>query len=194
MINYIWCTILIISIVFGFVSGNIANVSDAALSGAADAVTLLFSMLGMMAFWSGFMKIAEKGGLTQSLAKVFSPLLSKLMPKYKNNEEVKSAVSTNVTANLLGLGNAATPLGLEAMRRMHQDSADKKSANNSMVVFVVLNTASIQLIPTTVAILRKTYGSETPMDILPCVWISSAAALIAGITTAKSLEKKRNFD
>lgn len=188
MMNYIWGAIMVISVVCGIINGKTAQLSAAALDGAKDALELLFTMCGMMCLWSGLMNIAERGGLTAVLARAFSPVLRLLFPEYKDDRETSGAICSNVTANLLGLGNAATPLGIEAMRRMQMKNPQNEQANNSMVMFVVINTASIQLVPTTIAILRQKYGSAAPLDILPCIWLSSVFALLVGITAAKLLE------
>lgn len=189
LLNYIWAAMVLISIVFSFFNGTTQEVSQAVLQGAQKAVELVFSMLGMMCLWSGLMKIAEYGGMTKALSRVFNPVLSRLFPKYKHEPETMGAISSNVTANLLGLGNAATPLGLEAMKRMHK-SENKPIANNSMIMFVVINTASIQLIPTTISVIRQSAGASVPMDIAPCIWISSAFALIVGVSAAKIMERR----
>lgn len=186
--NYIWGAILVISVVCGIINGKTAQLSAAALDGAKDALELLFTMCGMMCLWSGLMNIAERGGLTAVLARVFSPVLRLLFPEYKDDKETSGAICSNVTANLLGLGNAATPLGIEAMRRMQMKNPENEQANNGMIMFVVINTASLQLVPTTIAILRQKYGSPAPLDILPCIWLSSVFALLVGVTAAKLLE------
>lgn len=190
MMNYIWGLMVVLSVIISLFNGTTQQVSEAVLTGAQDAVELLITMLGMMCLWSGLMQIAEQGGLTRVLAKVFAPVLSKLFPAYKNDQKTSAAICSNVTANILGLGNAATPLGLEAMRRMNQSNKIPRVANNSMVMFVILNTASIQLIPTTISILRQSAGAAVPMDITPCIWISSVFALLVGVTMAKLFEKK----
>lgn len=186
--NYIWGAIMVVSVVCGIINGKTAQLSAAALDGAKDALELLFTMCGMMCLWSGLMNIAERGGLTAVLARVFSPVLRLLFPEYKDDKETSGAICSNVTANLLGLGNAATPLGIEAMRRMQMKNPENEQANNSMIMFVVINTASLQLVPTTIAILRQKYGSPAPLDILPCIWLSSVFALLVGVTAAKLLE------
>ena len=133
MMNYIWAGIIIISIISAIYTGRINELSNAVI----DAVELIISMLGMMCVWTGFMKIAEKGGLTKVLAKFLSPVLKRLFSEYKNDEETLSAISLNITANFLGLGNAATPFGIEAMKKMQNGRTDKNSkiANNSMIMF-----------------------------------------------------------
>lgn len=185
MMNYIWGGMILISIIIAVISGNTDKLSDSVLSGAKSAVELIISMAGMMCLWSGLMNIAEQGGVTKTLAKIFSPVIKRLFPEYKADEKTSSAICSNITANLLGLGNAATPLGLRAIKRMNEANPNKTTANDSMVMFVVINTASIQLIPTTITILRSEAGATTPMDIAPCIWLSSAAALVVGIIMAK---------
>lgn len=187
MINYIWSAFVVISVVFAAFCGNMNLVSQGAIDGAKQAIELLFTIGAMMCLWSGIMNIAENTGITRAVSKLFAPLMRVLMPDYKGNKAVTGAVCSNITANLLGLGNAATPLGLEAMRRMKEGGCVR--ANNSMIIFVILNTASIQLVPATVAALRQSAGAQSPFNILPCVWISSAFALFLGIASAKAVER-----
>ena len=188
--NYIWAALIIISIICSVVTGRTSEVSNASMNGAQDAVSLVISILGMMCFWTGLMNIAEKGGLTYVLAKVLSPLLKKLFPDYNKNSKSMRLICMNVTANILGLGNAATPFGIEAMKEMQKENKLKDTANNSMVMFVVLNTASLQLIPTLLTILRQKHGSEYPLDVLPAIWITSIISLTVGIMAAKLFEKR----
>lgn len=180
---------MLISIICGFVTGRTKELADSIFSGAQESVELIISLFGMMCFWTGFMKIAELGGVTSALSKIFSPVLKKLFPEYKSDSKVISAICMNITANLLGLGNAATPMGIMAMKEMQKKNLKKETANNSMAMFVVINTASIQLIPTFMAILRQKHGASEPFDVLPAIWIVSIISLIIGITAAKVLEK-----
>lgn len=182
--NYIWAGMILLSFVCALITGRMDALTQAVIEGAEKAITLIFSMAGMMCLWSGIMNIAEQGGLTRILARLFAPILSRLMPDYAKDHEVMQAVSANIAANLLGLGNAATPLGIEAMKRMQKNNLLKDTANNSMVVFVVLNTASVQLIPTTIAALRRAAGSQTPFDIIVPMIIVSILALLGGIIPA----------
>ncbi len=184
MLNYIWFGMIAVSFICSLSTGRMDELSKAAVQGADKAVSLVISMAGVMCLWTGMMKIADKGGLTSIIAKILSPILSKLMPDYNKNSSAIRAVSANVTANLLGLGNAATPFGLVAMREMQKTNPLKDRPNNSMVMFVVINTASIQLIPTTVAALRQASGSEQPYNILPYIWIVSFLSLMVGIIIA----------
>ncbi|MDR3178883.1 MAG: spore maturation protein A [Oscillospiraceae bacterium] len=190
MMNYIFGALFVISVISAIITGRLEEVSNSILSGTNEAVKLTISLLGMMCFWTGIMKIADKGGITILLANFFSPVMRLLFPDYKKTSPAIKAICMNITANFLGLGNAATPMGIAAMKEMQRENPKKEIANNSMAMFVIINTASIQLIPTTMAILRKVHGSTSPFDVMPCVWISSAVALLIGIISAKILEKR----
>ncbi|MBR6407673.1 MAG: spore maturation protein A [Clostridia bacterium] len=181
MMNYIWAFIIIVSLIFAVFTGNIPAVSSAMISGAQSAVEIVLGLLGAMCMWNGLMKIAEESRLTGKIAKLISPLIRRIMPDLKPHGEAMNAVCMNITANLLGLGNAATPLGLCAMREIKKECRLTDRANDSMIRFVVMNTSSIQLIPTTAAMLRMRHGAASPFDITPCVWVTSSAALAAGL-------------
>lgn len=190
MMNFIWSGIILLSIVYSLFSGGAAALTDSVMEGAKSALALIAATAGMMCFWSGIMEVAQASGITAAIAKVFKPVFKLIMPDFAEDNEVCSAVSMNISANLLGLGNAATPLGLRAMSLMNDKNA-LHIASNPMVMFVVLNTASLQLVPTTVAVLRAENGSIDPMGIITSVWICSAAALLVGIFCAKALEGRR---
>lgn len=190
MMNYIWGFLMLISVLCAFVTGRTAELSAAVLNGAAEAVQLVFTMLGMMCLWTGLMKIADTGGLTSLLAKLFAPVMRRLFPEYKADSPAVKAICMNVTANLLGLGNAATPMGIAAMKEMQKTNPYPEKANNSMAMFVVLNTASLQLMPTTLSVLRARHGAASPFDVVPAIWVTSIAALLAGVAAAKLLEKR----
>ncbi len=191
MMNYIWGISIVFSIFCALLTGKINNLSSAVLSGAEDAVTLIISILGMMAFWSGIMKIAERSGITDFLAKILSPIIKLLFPDCPQGSNASRAICMNITANLLGLGNVATPFGVKAMKELKKSSGCKNlpAATNSMIMFVVINTASLQLIPTFLCTLRQNYGSKNPMDIIAILWITSISALSAGIISTKIFEK-----
>lgn len=189
MLNWIWAGMIFISIVCAACTGRLEQLSQAVMEGAQSAVELCLGTIGMMCFWTGLMHAAQRGGLTQLLSRVLSPLLRGLFPKLKKGSKALGAVCMNLTANLLGLGNAATPLGLAAMQELQKESgAPKGTADNAMVLFVVLNTASLQLVPTFMAALRGKYGAAQPFDILPAVWLTSLASLAAALVAAKLLE------
>lgn len=188
--NYIWAFLMLISIICAIVAGKVPELSNAIMDGAEDAVTLVISMLGMMCFWTGLMNIADMGGITHILSKILSPVLKKLFPEYDKDSKAMRTICMNITANILGLGNAATPFGIEAMREMQKNNKTKNTANNSMIMFVVLNTASIQIVPTLLTILRQKHGAQCPLDVLPAIWITSIISLVVGIIVAKILERR----
>ena len=180
--SWIWGGMVILSLLFGAATGRIDAVSEAALSGAQNAVELSLSMAGVLCLWSGIMEIMRVCGLTDGLARAFRPLMRRLLPEASRDSETLAAVSANVSANLLGLGNAATPLGIQAARRMARGCGGV--ASYELCRLVVLNTASIQLLPTTIASVRAAAGCKTPFDILPAVWLSSVLSVTAGLTAA----------
>ena len=181
---------LAVSLAFSLACGSAAQLADGLMSSASDAVELLITISGMLCMWSGFMRIAKDCGLIEKLSRMFAPLLRRLYPDVDVDSDAFSYISMNISANLLGLGNAATPLGLNAMRELRRLN-DSDTASDSMLTFVVMNTASIQLLPTTVAALRRSYGSQHPFDILLCVWITSACALAVGLISARLLSRRR---
>lgn len=191
MMNKIFAAMLILSVIFGAATGNMRQVCEAALNSSVEAVELFLYLLGGMCMWGGLMRIAEKAKITDYLAELFKPLLKHVFKGIDLNGEAFHAICMNITANLLGLGNAATPLGLEAMRRLEREEHTGDTASGNMIMFVVLNTASITLIPATAASLRIKHGSAAPMDILPCVLITSVCALAAGLSSAAAGNKVR---
>lgn len=176
---WIWTGMVILSVIFGFRNGTMDAVGNAAMEGAAAAVELCLSMAGIMCLWSGIMSLMKAGGLTEILSKAFRPVLGRLLPRAARDEDTLAALTGNVSCNLLGLGNAATPLGIQAARRMALGC--NGIASNELCTLVVLNTASIQLLPTTVAGVRAALGSSRPFDILPAVWIASILSVSAGL-------------
>lgn len=190
MLNYIFAFIILISLIFAVFTGNSKALADAVVNGAAESVQLLITMAGMLALWSGIMEIASLGGFTKFVSRLLSPILKHLFKNVKKDSKLLSYISMNVSANLLGLGNAATPFGLSAMREMKRLNPESDRATDDMIIFVVMNTASMQIMPTMVGTLRQTYGSARPFAILPSVWISSACALAVGLIVAKILIKK----
>lgn len=190
MMNYIWTGLMLVSILCGFATNRTAEVTAAMFSGANDAVTLVIALLGSMCLWSGIMGVAERAGATKFLARVFSPLLRLLFPTLPADSPAARAISMNISANLLGMGNAATPLGITAMKELAKDSPVKGVADNRMITFVVMNTASLQIIPSTIAVIRSNYGCQTPFDIIVPIILSSIAALTVGMIMVKMLERR----
>ena len=184
MINAVYLFLIVSSVIAAIFGDNTEKLSEAMLNEPVNAVELAIYLCGGMCFWSGLMRVAEKSGITDKVAKIFGFFLSGLFPNIDKNGHAFKAICMNLTANLLGLGNAATPLGIEAMKALASEEKTTDTASPSMIVFTVLNTASITLIPTTAASLRLKYGSEAPFDILPAVWLTSAAALAVSLTAA----------
>lgn len=178
--------LLMLSLVFGCITGQLPAVSSAAMAGAQAAVELCLSMAGAICLWSGVMTLMDRCGLSRKLARLLRPVLRRLLPSASRDSETLAAVSANVSANLLGLGNAATPLGIRAATRMAEGCGGV--ASDELCRLVVLNTASIQLLPTTVAAVRSAHGCAAPFDILPSVWLSSALSVAAGLLAARGLQ------
>ena len=185
--SVIWVGMAFCAVISGMLNGKMSEVGVAAMEGAGNAIELCLTMAGAMCLWSGVMEVMRRCDLDQALAKLFRPILRLILPKAGRDPETLAALSGNVSANLLGLGNAATPLGIRAAQRMAVGA--NGIASDELCRLVVLNTASIQLLPTTVAALRSSYGYQTPFDILPCVWISSVLSVGAGLLAAWLLGK-----
>lgn len=187
-LTYVIAGIYGLSFIYATISGNLPALTGAAVEGAGAAAELCISLCGMLCLWSAVMELMSRSGLAEGLSRLLRPLLSRLFPSASGDRETMEALSENVSANLLGLGNAATPAGIRAavgMKRLGKSG----SASNELCLLVVMNTASIQLLPTTVASLRAAAGAASPMDILPAVWLSSLLSVTAGIAAAKLLER-----
>ena len=183
----IWTGMVAAAIFCGLATGRGPEVAAAAMAGAADGVELCLSMAGMLCLWMGVMEVMRRSGLSEGLSRLLRPALRRLYPDFARDRGVMDSISANVSANLLGLGNAATPLGIQAARAMARRSPGR--ASDSLCMLVVCNTASIQLIPTTVASVRLAAGCAAPFDILPAVWLASALSVAAGIGAAKVLAR-----
>lgn len=194
MLPYIWSAIIIVSVLYSVFNGTTAQLTQAVLSSAGDAIDLIIAMCGAVCLWSGIMEIADKSGAAGKVSELLSPLISRLFPELDKNGKAFQSISMNLTANLLGLGNAATPLGIKAMQELKKERSplcDPQSADRNMIMFVILNTTSIQLIPTMIMSILQSGGNQNPTEIIPYVWASSAAGLIGGITSVKLLTRKR---
>ena len=185
MLNKIWPIFILISIIYAFLSGNIENLNNTIFDSLKEAVNLTIIFLGTICMWNGIMKIIKNTSLINKINIIFKPVINYLFPDLKDNKKAKEEISMNIIANVLGLGNAATPLGLNAMKTMQKDNIKKDTLNNSMIMFILLNTASMQIIPTTVIAIRTSLGSENPSKMVVAIWISSFCALIAGIFFTK---------
>lgn len=185
MLNILWPIFIIISFTYAILTGNVQSVNNSIFESTASAVELSITFLGTICLWNGIMKIAQKTTFVSKLTNKLRPIIHFLFPEMKDNEKAKEEISMNIIANILGLGNAATPLGLKAMKTMQEDNEKKDTLSNSMAMFIVLNTASLQIIPTTVIAIRASLNSSNPTSIILPVWGSTIAAAIAGITATK---------
>lgn len=190
MLNILWPIFIILSFLYAIVSGKINEVNNGIFESVADAVELSITFLGTICLWNGIMEIAKNTTLMAKITKMLKPLINFLFPDLKNNESAKQEVSMNIVANIMGLGNAATPLGLKAMKTMQKDNKKKDTLSNAMMIFIVLNTASIQLIPTNVIAIRASLGSDNPTSIILPVWIATIIAAMVGIFFTKMLIKR----
>ncbi len=185
VMSVIWTGMVFLSILSSFFTNTGSALASAALQGAQSGITLAISMAGSLCLWSGVGKLMEKIGLTTSLSRLLRPLLSRIFPSTKTDAALAGDLSANICANFLGLGNAATPMGISAARRMKQGD----TASDELCRLIVLNTASIQLIPANVAAIRSGLGCAAPFDILPAVWITSLCSAGLGVTAAWCLGK-----
>ena len=185
--SLIWTVMVVVSIVCGLLTGRGSEVAAAAMEGAGAGVELCLSMAGILCLWMGVMEIMRRSGLSEGLSRLLRPILRRLYPEFAKDRKVMDTVSANVSANLLGLGNAATPLGIQAAQQMSKRSPGV--ASDALCMLVVCNTASIQLIPTTVASVRAGAGCASPFDILPAVWLASAISVSVGILAVKLLSR-----
>ena len=185
MLNIIWPVFIIVSVIYSIFNGNIENVSNGIFNSTKEAVELSITFLGTICLWNGIMEIAKKTSLINKLTNFLKPIIIFLFPETKNNEKANEDISMNMIANILGLGNAATPLGLKAMKTMQNENKNKKVLSNSMAIFILINTASIQLIPTNVIAIRNSLNSNAPSIIIFPVWIATIAAATIGVLTGK---------
>ncbi len=191
MLKWIFSILIISAFISGIANGNIGDVSNAVLTESVSAVDLGIYMLGAMCVWGGIMRVAEKSGITDYLCKLFSPALKFIFKGINPKGRAFSAICMNITANLLGLGNAATPFGIEAMKELEKEEKCEGVASLNMIVFTVMNTASLTIVPTTIASLRMKNGSENPLEILPAVMITSSVTLTVSLIAAKLFGKRR---
>lgn len=185
MLNVLWPIFIIISFVYAILFGNVEEVNNGIFSSLTDAVQLTITFLGTMCFWNGIMQIAQNTSFVDKLVHTLKPLLRFLFPDLYPKDKAYQEISMNVVANILGLGNAATPLGLKAMTTLQEENPKKDTVTNAMAMFIILNTASIQLIPTNVIAIRTALGSQNASGIIFPVWIATIAAAIAGIAVTK---------
>ena len=186
-LSWIWGSMVLVSVAFALLNGSAGTLGTAALEGAEAAVQLCLRLAAPLCLWAGVNALLERGGALRALARLLRPLLGRLFPTARRDPEAAAALTANVSANLLGLGNAATPAGIAAAKRLSDGSG---TATAELCRLVVLNTASVQLLPTTVCSLRASLGAAAPFDILPAVWLSSLCSVAVGLAAARLLEKR----
>lgn len=189
MLNYIWAGLLLFGFITAIITGRIDAATKAAMDSAKSGVTLGIELMGVVCLWNGLMSIAEKGGLVKAFSRALNPLMRLLFPEVPKQHKAMGAMVMNIAANFFGLGNAATPFGLKAMTELQKLNKDKNVATDSMCMFLIINTATIQLIPATVIALRSAAGSVNPTEIMLPIWISSLVAFVCGVIICKLFSK-----
>jgi len=190
MLNYIWSGMLVFGIFFGIVTGNGENMVGAIINGSKEAVTLAIGMCGVIAFWCGIMRIAEESGMIMAMAKKISPILTFLFPSIPQNHKARDLIATNLAANFLGLGWAATPAGLLAMDELQKINKDKNVASDPMCMFLIVNMSSVQLLSVSVIALRSEYFSQNPSEIVIPSIIATTISTATGIIYGKIQERR----
>ncbi|MDO5783898.1 MAG: nucleoside recognition domain-containing protein [Eubacteriales bacterium] len=184
MMNYLWVGLIVLACITACLTGRTAELSAAVTDGAGQAVTLCLSLAGLMGLWTGILELMQQSGLCEKITFLLRPILSPLFRRAAEDKQAIEHIAANVTANLLGLSNAATPIGLQAADRLYS-LYQRKGTPDEVLTFVILNTTSIQLIPTTVAAVRASLGAPQPFDIMPAVWGASICSVAVGLTAAK---------
>ena len=187
--SIIWSIMIIIAIIFAFFNGNADALTEHITKASANSIENVITLTGMLCFWTGIFNILKHTSLIEKMADLVKPLTRKLFKKEEIDDEIMQDIALNVTSNAMGVGNAATVFGINATKKMQQKNKNKDKPNDSMTAFILLNTASIQIIPTTIISLRAMYGSKNPGEIILAVWIVTVLALLAGLTAIKILNK-----
>jgi len=187
----IWFLLLATGLLVAVVSGNLDGFTRGALDGAAGAVTLALGLVGALALWLGLLRVAEEAGLTDAVARALRPVMQRLFPDVPPDHPAMTAMVLNVSANALGLGNAATPLGLKAMEELQTLNPRRDTATDAMVLFLVINTSSVQLVPATVVAMRAAGGAENPASIVGPTLLATAVSTLVGIAAARLLARTR---
>lgn len=197
MLNKLWPILIILSIIFAVFAGRIDSINEAIFSSSESAVQLTITFVGTMCLWNGIMNVAYKTSLIEKMVKIINPLIICLFPSIKKDKKTKESVSMNIVANILGLGNAATPLGLKAMEDLQEKNNNKNILSDAMIMLIVLNTASLQIIPTTVLAIRSSMGSKNPTGVVLPIWIATCAAALTAIIITKfmiSFRRKNEYN
>ena len=191
MVGYIWAFLIGIGIIYSLLSGNISVINESILNNANDALKLILDLLPIIVLWTGILKIAEVSGLLDKFANFLNPILCRLFPDVPKDNKALGYISSNIAANMLGLGSAATPAGLKAMNELQKINQKKDTASTPMITFLVLNTAGVTLIPTTILALRVAYNSANPGEIILPAIMATACSSIAGVTLDYFIRKRK---
>lgn len=193
MVGYVWAFLIGLGIIYSFLSGNIAVINQSILSNANEALDLMLNLLPIIVLWTGILKIAEDSGILDKFANFLNPILCRLFPSVPRNHKALGYISSNIAANMLGLGSAATPAGLKAIDELQKINPDKETASEPMITFLILNTAGVTIIPTTILALRVAYNSSNPAEIILPAVIATICSSIAGLTLDYILRKKKTL-
>lgn len=191
MINKIWCFFIFIAIIFGFINGSYEEVNNSIFSSINSTIELIITLFGSMCFWNGIMNIVKNTSLINKIKNILNPLIKFLFPDLSKESEAYKNISINMASNLIGLGNASTPAGLKAMEELQKENKNKKTLSKNMILFMLINTASIQLIPTTIISIRMSLGSKNPSGIILGVWFASLSSFLFIIFITKIYFKFR---
>jgi len=190
MVNVIWYLLIFIAIIYSFITGNFETINNGILTHATSGINLILDMMPLIVFWTGIMKIAEDAGLLKVFSKFLNPVLSKLFPSLDKDHKALGYIASNIAANMLGLGSAATPFGLKAMEELQKGNPEKDTATEAMITFLVLNTGGVTLIPTTVIALRIMHGSSNPTEIIITSILATAVSSISGLILDYIIRRK----
>ena len=190
MVSYIWFFLIVVGIVYSFLTDNISVINESILTNGADALELMLSIFPVIVLWSGIMKIAEEAGMLRKFAKILEPILSKLFPSVPKDNLALGFIASNIAANMMGLGSAATPFGLKAMTELQKINDKKDTASVPMITFLVLNTAGVTIVPTTVLALRIAHGSANPSEIILPGAIATFCSCIGAVTIDYFIRKR----
>lgn len=191
MINVIWIILIVLGIVYSLITGNIELINNEIINGCKNGIDLVLSMLPVVVLWMGIMKIAESSGLLDRFAKLILPILHKLFPSLKKEDKALGYIASNIAANMMGLGSAATPFGLKAMQELQRNNKNPKEATEAMITFLVLNTAGVTIIPTTVIAIRMAHQSLNPTGIILPSIIATTIASMAGLSLDYIIRRKK---
>lgn len=191
MVSYIWGFFIIIGVLFSFATGQIESLNNQIFQGATEGINILLEMLPLLVLWTGVMRIAEDAGILQKFSALVLPVLHKLFPSLKKEDPALGYIASNIAANALGLGSAATPFGLKAMEEMQKNNPHKNQATEAMITFLVLNTGGVTIIPTTVMALRLSHGSANPSEIIITSLLATICSSVSGLTLDYLIRRRK---